>query len=236
MFNEIKWTKTTEVYLDKYKSMMELFFDFIETGMIKTRIMFTKNSNKPINLTQYHHDNKYFILYYQFIKLAFGLIYATDESTPFKIRLYLDTLPDKKEKVEKFREFIESLNNVEEYRGKGILFQKEQIAQVKSHKHVILQCLDIVLGSIAFRLNDKHKDIPKGSSRRGKKTIAKEKLYKYINERIRKIYPSFNVGMNTGKKQGMESIWLDSYRHWSFTSKEFNYDESLNKSKKKAPS
>jgi hypothetical protein len=31
---------------------------------------------------------------------------------------------------------------------------------------VLAQCLDIVLGAIAFRLNDKHKEIPDGQNRR----------------------------------------------------------------------
>lgn len=37
---EIKWTKVTGNYLDKYIEMIELFFGFIKSGKIKVRIMF----------------------------------------------------------------------------------------------------------------------------------------------------------------------------------------------------
>ncbi len=43
----------------------------------------------------------------------------------------------------------------------------------------------IVLGAMAFRLNNGHKEKPVGQNRRGKRTIAKEKLYKFIYSRIR---------------------------------------------------
>jgi len=62
-----------------------------------------------------------------------------------------------------------------------MLIPEDQIAEVKSHNHVLLQCVDIVLGAIQFRLNDLHKVTPEGKWRRGKRTIAKEKLYKMIN-------------------------------------------------------
>ena len=38
---------------------------------------------------------------------------------------------------------------------------------------------------MAFRLNDKHKIKPPGQRTRGKRTIAKERLYKHISQRIR---------------------------------------------------
>jgi len=86
--------------------------------------------------------------------------------------------------------------------------------------------LDVVLGSICFRLNDKHKEIPEGKKRRGKRTIAKEKLYKHINKNIRIIKPAFNVGANTGIKT-KEDYWFHPYRHWNFKPKEYQIDSNL---------
>ena len=85
--------------------------------------------------------------------------------------------------------------------------------------------MDIVLGSMAFRLNDLHKVIPEGELQRGKRTIAKEKLYKYINSRIRKIYPGFNIGESTGVFE-IGDRWTHPYRHWKFTPKNKEIDNS----------
>ncbi len=40
LFGEIKWSKVTESYLDKYIEIIDLFFNYIKTSNIKIRIMF----------------------------------------------------------------------------------------------------------------------------------------------------------------------------------------------------
>jgi hypothetical protein len=42
LFGEVKWSKITENYAEKYIAMMDLFFDLIRDGKIKVRIMFTQ--------------------------------------------------------------------------------------------------------------------------------------------------------------------------------------------------
>ena len=87
---------------------------------------------------------------------------------------------------------------------------------MNSHDHDILQCLDIVLGAIQFRLNDKHKQKPAGARRRGKRTIAKERVYRHINLAIRTIRPNFNIGITTGTDGNLSNRWHQPYRHWLF--------------------
>jgi hypothetical protein len=77
---------------------------------------------------------------------------------------------------------------------------------VSSKDHVILQGLDIILGAIQFRLNDKHLEIPQGKKRRSKRTVAKEEVYKYINSRIGAIYPNFNIGVSTATGRPTDNI------------------------------
>ena len=79
-----------------------------------------------------------------------------------------------------------------------------------SHNHLPLQFVDVVLGSIAFRLNRRHL----GKSNR---TKAKTELYKHINKKIREIYPNFNIGKSTGKKDDFTNLWKHPYRHWEFS-------------------
>ena len=90
------------------------------------------------------------------------------------------------------------------------------VAEVCSHDHVILQCTDIVLGAMYFRLNNLHKEKPVGSRTRGKRTIAKEKLYKHINAQISNILPNFNIGMSTGSRGYQNPSWELPYSHWKF--------------------
>lgn len=224
--NEVKWQRVTEQYLEKYIILMDRFFDLIESDKVKIRIMFTQNYHVPTGLTKDHRENEYHILYYLFIKNAFGLIYSNNSDQNIGIRINLDQLPDNKEKNDKFKSYIHSLNSNPKFKQAKLQIKEDQIAEVDSKHHVILQCLDIVLGSMAFRLNDKHKEKAPGSSRRGKRTIAKEKLYKHINLRIRKIYPNFNIGSTTGRRNGAMSQWEDPYRHWKMVPENRTVDPS----------
>jgi len=79
---EVKWTKITENYEQKYIALMDTFFDLIGNGHVKVRIMFTQNMYAAVGLKKEHTDNKYFVLYYQFIKHAFGFVHANSDGTP----------------------------------------------------------------------------------------------------------------------------------------------------------
>jgi|SRR5690554_133276 len=110
------------------------------------------------------------------------------------------------------------------HRGGGrhqtIDIDARDIAEVDSKRHVLLQCVDVVLGAMQFRLNDKHKEKPEGSRTRGKRTIAKEGVYRHILARIQQIYPRFNIGRPTSLRVNMTNLWKDSYRHWLFVPKD----------------
>ena len=186
--------------------------------------MFRQSAIVPSNLTKEQYESGFHLLYYQFIKHAFGLRYSNNDNDVY-LRLYFDKLPDTKLKNELFLNHIYALQSLPTFQNANLKIRRDDIVEVNSHDHVILQCMDIILGSMAFRLNDRHKEKPEGAKQRGKKTIAKEKLYKHIFRNIHAIYPNFNIGATTSKFP-REKIWLLPYRHWKFTPKEFTVDES----------
>jgi hypothetical protein len=227
LHGEIKWTKVTANYLDKYIAMIDVFFELIAADQAKVRIMFTNNSYVPTGLSNEQLQTEYQRLYYQFIKHSFGLQFShCEHDGPKRVRLNIDQMPTNNEETAQFKSYVVGLQSNPNMRQADVHFDAQQIAEVSSHDHVLLQCLDIVLGSMSFRLNNKHKMIPEGKRRRGKKTVAKEKLYKHILKRIREIYPNFNVGESTGKKGSRENFWRHRYRHWKMIPKNHQRDES----------
>lgn len=230
LLQEIKWGKVTENYLEKYFAVMDTFFDLIAADTAKVRIMFTNNQFVPKGLTSEQRKTEYHRLYYQFVKHAFGLRYCTTElGRPIGVRLNMDQMPTSREETAQFKSYVEGLNRNPDLRTAGVRFSVQQIAEVCSHDHVLLQCLDVVLGAISFRLNNKHLLKPTGQHRRGRRTVAKELLYKYISVRIRQIYPGFNIGESTGKQGTWENLWKHSYRHWKLVPKD--HDRDLTKAK-----
>lgn len=227
---EVKWQKITEAYAQKYIAFLDEVFTLMEEGKLKMRIMFTQKYFQAANLRREHRDNEFFILYYHFVKHAFGLTYAGNQEKT-TVRMYFDMLPDKKAKCDDFKEFVVGLNNQQAFRAAGIVIKKDQIAEVDSKDHVILQSLDIVMGAMPFRLNDKHLEKPEGSRVRGKRTIAKEKVYKHIQARIRILYPGFNIGISTGMQGNIENRWKHPYRHWRFVSAEVEIKPEFAKGK-----
>jgi len=105
------------------------------------------------------------------------------------------------------------------------------MAELNSKDHAILQGLDIVLGSMNFRLNDLHLEKPQGHKRRGKRTIAKEKAFKEISRQIRAIRQNFNIGISTGTPNGFTDRWDQHYAHWRFVPKEHDVDHTVGKGK-----
>jgi hypothetical protein len=225
---EIKWGKVDGVKLKAFITLMDVFFKLVQKNKIKVRIMFRQNAKVAKNLQQQHIENEFFLLYYQFIKHAFGLQYSNTTKSPIHVRVHFDNLPDTISKAQQFKDYIKGLERVKSFLDAKIKFRKEGIVEVDSKLHLPLQFLDVVLGSMQFRLNDKHKEKPLGKSRRGKRTIAKEKLYKHINKKIRETRKGFNVGVSTGLAN-LNERWEHPYRHWSFTPKEFEIEETLNK-------
>ena len=218
LFGELKWQKITEPYAQKYIDFLEEVVALVKEGKLKIRIMFTQNYYSAHRLTSEQRENGFFLLYYQFIKHAFGLRHAGVPGVRTGVRIYFDKLPDTSEKCAAFKGFVTGLNSNSGFRRSNVHIRTDQLAEVDSKEHVILQALDVVLGSIPFPLNDKHKEKPEGSRTRGKRTIAKERVYKRVLAEIRSAYSgkAFNIGISTGMDAGLESRWNDPCRHWLF--------------------
>lgn len=224
---EVKWQKVSSGYLDRYLRLMDVFFDLVAADRVKMRIMFTQTRYVPVGLSAAHIEEAYYILYYQFIKHAFGLRYSPP-GEPTGLRIYLDELPDSRDLADGFKARLSGLQRWSGFRTANLRVRHDQIAEVRSHDHIVLQCVDVVLGAMQFRLNNKHKLKPPGQRRRGARTIAKEKLYRHINRRIRDIYPNFNVGISTGTT-AVDDRWTHPYRHWLFIPRNHRVDPARKK-------
>jgi len=232
LLGEIKWNKITGNYLEKYIDIIRLFFSFIKEDRVKVRIMFRQNAEVPQNLTKEQKDRGYELLYYQFVKHAFGLKYHYPVDGDTYLRLYFDRLPVSNEQKEDFKTHIYGLQGLHDFSNKKLKIRMDDITEIDSHRHVIQQCMDIILGSIAFKLNDMNLEKPEGAMVRGKKTIAKEKVYKFILQEIRSVLddPNFNIGITTPANNPIQ-FWEMSYRHWKFIPANIKIDKTKYKNK-----
>ena len=233
LFGEVKWSKVTAKYLPKYESLIHTFFKELAAKHARVRIMFRQNARVPVGLTVDQIEGAYFRLYYQFIKHAFGLKYRRPAGQPAGLKIFFDEFPDTREAATQFKGFILGLKDNPKIRQAGFTIKPEDIAEIRSHDHVLAQCLDVVLGAMAFRLNDKHKEIPAGEKQRGSRTIAKEKLYKVILAEIRHLKPNFNIGISTGTGGDPSVRWHAPYLHWCFKPAEMEYRHEMTKGGKK---
>lgn len=215
---EIKWTKVTESYLSKYQEVIHLFFDYVRSGDIHVRVMFRRKTNQRTAGDGISKDDRYFKLYYQFLKHSFGFRLPASYTGEYYVHFLLDELPDHSADAERFKDFLCALPQTADMMGTGLKIRKRDIGEVKSHEHVVLQCTDIVLGAMFFRLNRLNEEKPEGQRKRGKRTVAKEKLYKTIRGEIATIHPNFNSGVSTGARGREYPHWDSPYEHWLFES------------------
>jgi hypothetical protein len=226
---EMKWGRVTAPYKDKYIAFVNAVFDIIARGDMKVRIMFTQNRWMPF-LEDYQVDNEYFLLYHQFIKHAFGLRYCTaDGGGRASAAVLLDDIPHNAEKLHEFKMYLSSLSAYPIWQRAGFSIAYEDIAEANSKSHNILQALDVILGSVQSRLNEKHTSPIPPAKRRTKRALAKAAVYKAVKERLWQLYPHFNVGSSTGHPNGLVDRWHHPYRHWLFIPANAEQDKSRTK-------
>lgn len=229
--DEIKWQKVNEYHYEKYIRLVDLLFDLAKEGKLKIRIFFRHNQYCPTRLTSEERKSDYPMLYYQFIKYAFGLPYAGIGELD-ALTLYLDEIPLRQAERDDFISHIRGLAKDHILKKMGLKIAEDGIIEVNSKQHLPLQFMDVILGAICFKLNEKDKLKAEGENKVGKRTIMKLKLYKHINMRIRDIYPNFNIGVTTPIRVNSDS-WTQVYRHWSFIPKYHTRDTARTKRAKK---
>jgi hypothetical protein len=235
----IKWSKVTENYLEKYIAFVSAYFDEVRAGRIKVRIMFTQTALRAVGLNAEQSRTTYFRLYYQFIKHSWGFQLLDPLPYDRLLKIFLDQLPDKKRDADLFKGYLAGLQEQAIFQSSGVTIRPRDVIEVCSHDYVVLQGLDVILGSMSFRLNDKHLARVEGESKRRKKTIAKEKLYKHILREICKWKPHFSIGISTADRDpNFPEIrdfarWSFPYRHWLFIPKNREVDINGFKPKRK---
>lgn len=139
--------------------------------------------------------------------------------------------PETASQNEEFKAHIIGLQSLKAFQKARVKIRLEDIVEIDSKKHPIQQCMDIVMGAMAFELNKRDRVRKSDSNIRGRRTIAKSKMYAYILKQIRSLgRPNFNIGITTGTNS-KESRWSDSYRHWLFEPSSYIGDKSKYKHK-----
>lgn len=220
--SEMKWQKVNQHNYKAYMDAMDSFFDFVQADKIKVRIMFTQNRFKPKELTEIQKKNSYVLLYYQFIKNAFGLKYLEGEN---QLHIFLDNMPHNETTKKVFKKYLWSIQFLPTFSNANISIREDEISEVESHHHILMQYLDVVLGSMSYKLNKLNLVKDEKTGKRGKRTLAKDKLYKHILKRIRTIYPNFNIGISTGIGDQYSNSWQYPYKHWLFKPSNFEIEE-----------
>ena len=228
---EIKWQKVNEYTEERYKRIMDVLFELLSEGKAKIRIFFRHRQYKAFELNNEQRRHEYQILYYHFIKNDFGLIYSNPKGKDVRIRLLIDDMPLKGSDKDNFLKAIYHLNDLVQFQKAHIHIKNGDVAEVNSKKHLPLQVMDVVLGAMCFRLNDKHKE--RGiDGKRAKRNVVKERLYKHISKRIFELHPGFNIGMTTPITKKSD-LWEEPYLHWNFVPKRFTKNKEFTKHYKK---
>ena len=129
---EVKWQKITENYAQKYIEFTSEVFALMAENKLKLRIMFTQNYFSANRLTPDQQQNGFFLLYYQFVKHAFGLAYAGLPGSATHLRINFDKLPDNAEKCAAFKGYVLGLNKNNGFRNASISIRPDQLAEVDS--------------------------------------------------------------------------------------------------------
>ncbi len=79
---EIKWQKVNEYWYEKYLTLVDFIFRFVGSRLYQNTNFFCNNQYTAPYLTREQRHKAYPLLYYQFIKHAFGFQYSNPENKP----------------------------------------------------------------------------------------------------------------------------------------------------------
>jgi len=137
LHGEIKWQKVTTNYLEKYKAVMDALFAELKAGSVKLRIMFTQNAHEPTELSDEQRRLSYWLLYYQFVKHAFGFVAMPRGDVSTHLRVYFDQFPRTGEDAAKFKGFIEASKNPSNSKRPEFAFADKTLPR---STHTIMRC------------------------------------------------------------------------------------------------
>ena len=133
-----------------------------------------------------------------------------------QLLFHFDEFPGRPAAAERFKAYIVGLAQDERLRSGGLSILRRDVGEVDSKRFLIMQCLDVVLGAMAWRLNDGHKHQVPGQRAIPKRTKAKLELYSRIRRYVTEnIHDGFNAGDSTGPGRYSDG-WAHPHRHWSF--------------------
>lgn len=202
---EVKRTKITLTNYRNYIELLDLFFTYVQSSKVRARVMFAKN--EELDVIPSSLDETYCKFYYLFIRYAFSIFYARQD---IQLRLIFDDLPETREACTKFKGYlVENLNAIYIPGRNHVRLIEKDIEEVDSKKHMVLQCMDVVMGMIDFCLNSTSEE------RESKRGQAKMYVCKHIFAKIREIHPEFIVDITTPPLYSYKG-WVDSYKHFTY--------------------
>lgn len=205
---ELKRTKITLANYKSYIGLLDLFFTFVKANTIRARVMFSKNDE--LDIIPSSLDETYCKFYYLFIRHAFSIYYAKKD---IQLRLAFDDLPETKESCQNLKEhLVNNLNSIQIVGGNRVLVAAQDIEEVNSKKHPILQCMDVIMGLVDFALNS---TVEERKSNRGK---ARWEVWKYVEDQINTIHYPFNITATTQPLYSNRG-WKDPYKHFVYKKK-----------------
>ena len=168
--------------------------------------------------------HSYYDLYTFFLILGFALPHH-DESGEVLVEFFLDTLPDEPEKKRKFISALQGAHSLSRYQNAS-RFRVMRVADVDSKKHMLLQCSDVIIGALAFLMNDHDASrLQDGTLAPG--TIERTKFARWVESRIARIHAeqcgsgyalTGQTWPGRDKDRNVLTVnnWRFRYRQWPF--------------------
>lgn len=211
--HELKRTKITEANYKDYIEVLNLFFTFVKSGDIKIRIMFSPNGQ--LDKTIPHSLNETFMKFYHtFIINAFNIFYAREN---FRLRVVCDDLPETREQCNKFKQcLVNKIVKNDRVNANKVFISQQDIEEVDSKKHTVLQCVDVIVGLVDFALNTTEEELKKS-----KRAQAKYAVWKRILNYIFELHGNF-ILTETTRPTYSHKGWIKKYSHFVYKKKSPN--------------
>lgn len=124
---EVKWQKVNKHMFSPYMELVNLIFDLLDEDLIKIRIFFRHNKYVPKYLNRQQMNEEYSLLYYQFLKHAFGFEYSNPTDRIVDLNVALDEMPIDQVEKKKFKNYLVKLSENERFKEAKIRIKDDML-------------------------------------------------------------------------------------------------------------
>lgn len=212
----LKWSSVNGDNLRHCQQMTSALFHCIREGHVKLRLFYRANRTPLTPALEERIGGVPSQLLLRLLGQGVGFQHRSRTPSPLRLRLYFGSFPRTRPQISQFRRCFMQLQEDPKWAPLCLQVREQDISGVAQADHLFLQLLDLVLGSLNYRVNVATVAGLIGSRQAGTQPQAKRRLSFHVSTLFQQLQPGYNPRISTPNRDALMHFWTLPYRQWCY--------------------